>query len=36
VTSLERLLGRPVEVADVEDRIATHFYNIFISKVLAT
>jgi lipoyl(octanoyl) transferase len=29
VTSLERLLGRTVKLADVEDRIASHFAEIF-------
>ena len=29
VTSLERLLGRTVEQADVEDRIASHFAELF-------
>jgi lipoyl(octanoyl) transferase len=29
VTSLERLLGRTVELADVQDRIAGHFAEIF-------
>ena len=29
VTSLERLLGRAVEQADVQDRIASHFSSVF-------
>src|SRR3954465_4947506 len=29
VTSLSRLLGRPVELADVEQRIVNHFNNVF-------
>jgi lipoyl(octanoyl) transferase len=29
VTSLDRLLGRTVELEDVQDRIVTHFCNIF-------
>ncbi len=29
VTSLERLLGQPVEQADVQDRIASHFSSVF-------
>jgi lipoyl(octanoyl) transferase len=29
VTSLQRLLGRPVDVAEVESRIVTHFANVF-------
>jgi len=29
VTSMERLLGRPVSIAEVEDRIARQFANIF-------
>jgi lipoyl(octanoyl) transferase len=36
VTSLGRLLGRPVELQEVEDRIAIHFSNVFSSKALAT
>ena len=35
VTSLCRLLGSPVELAEVQDRIATHLSNIFSSKALA-
>ena len=35
VTSLDRLLGSPVELAEVQDRIATHLSNIFSSKALA-
>jgi lipoyl(octanoyl) transferase len=29
VTSLARLLGRPVDAGDVEDRISTHFADVF-------
>jgi len=29
VTSIERLLGRPVELAEVADRVAGHFTNVF-------
>jgi lipoyl(octanoyl) transferase len=29
VTSLLRLLGRPVDIAEVEDRVATHFSSVF-------
>ena len=29
VTSLARLLGRPVDMAEVEDRIIEHFANVF-------
>jgi lipoate-protein ligase B len=29
VTSLARLLGRPVDRAEVEDRIASHFSRVF-------
>jgi lipoyl(octanoyl) transferase len=29
VTSLERLLERPVELAAVEERIVSHFSNVF-------
>jgi lipoyl(octanoyl) transferase len=34
VTSLERLLSRTVELADVEQRIVTHFSNVFCVKTL--
>ena len=34
VTSLERLLGRPVEAAEVEFRIIEHFAKVFDSNVL--
>jgi len=34
VTSLARLLGRTVELADVQDRILDHFANIFRPKHL--
>jgi lipoyl(octanoyl) transferase len=34
VTSLERLLGRTVELADVEDRIAGHFCKVFSAHEL--
>src|SRR5215467_2549346 len=36
VTSLSRLLGRAVELADVQDRLAAHFSKIFSNKVLET
>jgi len=36
VTSLERLLGRPVEMADVENRIIEHFGNVFDLNGLAS
>jgi len=36
VTSLERLLGRPVETAEVENRIIEHFANVFDLSVLAS
>jgi lipoyl(octanoyl) transferase len=36
VTSLERLLGRPVPLADVEERIAMHFNNVFQFSHLGT
>jgi lipoyl(octanoyl) transferase len=35
VTSLERLLGRPVDPAEVQGRIIEHFCNMFDLKVLA-
>ena len=31
VTSMERLLGRPVDLAEVEDRLARHFIDVFDS-----
>jgi lipoyl(octanoyl) transferase len=34
VTSLERLLGRTVELADVERRLARHFRNVFSAQEL--
>jgi len=34
VTSLERLLGRTVELEDVEDHLIGHFCNVFSLKVL--
>ena len=34
VTSLARLLGRTVELADVQDRILDHFANVFTPKHL--
>jgi lipoyl(octanoyl) transferase len=34
VTSLQRLLGRTVELADVEARIVNHFRNIFSAREL--
>ena len=36
VTSLDRLLGRTVELADVQERIASHFCNVFSLKALET
>jgi lipoyl(octanoyl) transferase len=36
VTSLERLLGRVVETADVENRIIEHFSNVFDLNTLAS
>jgi lipoyl(octanoyl) transferase len=36
VTSLERLLGRVVETADVENRIIEHFSNVFDLSTLAS
>jgi len=36
VTSLERLLGRPVPLEDVEGRIARHFNNVFQFSHLET
>jgi lipoyl(octanoyl) transferase len=35
VTSLERLLGRPVEREDVEDRLISHFCDVFGRDVTA-
>ena len=35
VTSLARLLGRPVEAAEVEFRVSEHFANVFDLKQLA-
>ena len=35
VTSLARLLGRPVDTAEVEDRIIEHFANVFDLNALA-
>ena len=35
VTSLNRLLGRPVDTVEVENRIIEHFANIFEMRVLA-
>ncbi len=35
VTSLERVLGRPVDPAEVQDRIIEHFCNMFDLKALA-
>lgn len=35
VTSLERLLGRTVELAEVEERIVRHFRNVFTAQQLA-
>jgi lipoyl(octanoyl) transferase len=34
VTSLDRLLGRPVELADVQERIVSHFRNVFSLQAL--
>jgi lipoyl(octanoyl) transferase len=34
VTSLDRLLGRPVELADVQERIVSHFCNVFSLQAL--
>ena len=34
VTSLERLLGRTVELAEVEDRLANHFCKVFSAQEL--
>jgi len=36
VTSLARLLGRPVELAEAADRVAAHFANVFNYNGLAT
>ena len=36
VTSLARLLGRPVDQAEVQSRIIEHFCNVFNLKVLAS
>ena len=36
VTSLSRLLGRPVELAETAERVAAHFANVFDYKGLAT
>jgi lipoyl(octanoyl) transferase len=36
VTSLSRLLGRTVELGEVEDRIASHFAKLFTDKLLQT
>ena len=35
VTSLERLLGRTVELGEVEERILCHFRNVFTAQQLA-
>ena len=35
VTSLARLLGRPVDLTGVENRIIEHFANVFVSSSLA-
>ena len=34
VTSLERLIGRPVPMAEVEDRLARHFCEVFERQVV--
>ena len=36
VTSLARLVGRPVEIAEVEDRIAAHFAAVFDREIAAS
>ena len=36
VTSLARLLGRPPDTAEVEDRIVEHFRNVFYLNMLAS
>jgi lipoyl(octanoyl) transferase len=36
VTSIERLLGHPAELADVEERLAGHFNNVFQFSSLGT
>ena len=36
VTSLARLVGRPLDAAHVQNRIAEHFCNVFDMKVLAS
>ena len=36
VTSLARLLGRPVDTAEVEERLAVQFAKVFSSNILAT
>jgi len=36
ITSISRLLGRPVEVDEVADRVAVHFANVFDFRSLAT
>jgi len=36
VTSLDRLLGRTVELAEVQRRIVSHFSNVFSTRVLST
>ena len=35
VTSLERLVGHPIDIAEVENRIIEHFANVFDFRVLA-
>ncbi len=35
VTSLERLVGHPTDIAEVENRIIEHFANVFDFRVLA-
>jgi lipoyl(octanoyl) transferase len=34
VTSMERLLGRQIELADVEDRIVKNFCDVFESEIV--
>jgi lipoyl(octanoyl) transferase len=36
VTSLERLLGRPIGMAEVEIRVSEHFANVFNLSMLAS